>query len=63
MDKKKVDEFITAIGAIAETTLIFYRNALQAGATEEEALRLTQAFVAAFTLGNKNSQENGGGQR
>lgn len=54
MDKKKLEEFVSAIGMIAETTLIFYRDALKAGATREEAMLLTQAFIAALAFGNKN---------
>lgn len=53
MDQKKLKEFISAIGAIAETTLLFYRGALDAKATPEEAMRLTQTFIAALMYGNK----------
>ena len=48
MDKKQLQEFISAIGSIAETALLFYRST-------EEAMRLTQAFIAAIFYGNKNS--------
>ena len=48
MDKKQLQEFISAIGSIAETALLFYRSTLAAKATPEEAMRLTQAFIAAI---------------
>lgn len=50
-----------ALGAMAETSLIFYRNVLDAGGTQEEAMRLTQAFFAGVLFGGKSGQENGGG--
>lgn len=55
MDKKQLQKFIGAIGSIAETALLFYRSTLAAKATPEEAMRLTQAFIAAIFYGNKNS--------
>ena len=55
MDKKQLQKFIGAIGSIAETALLFYRSTLAAKATPEEAMRLTQAFIAAIIYGNKNS--------
>ena len=61
MDKKKLKEFMNAIGVIAETALIFYRNVLEAGGTQEEAMRLTQAFFAGVLFGSKSDQENGEG--
>lgn len=47
MDKKQLKEFMTAIGTIAETALVFYRSTLEAGGTQDEAMRLTQALIAA----------------
>ena len=58
MDKKQLQEFISAIGTMAETTLLFYRSTLAAKATPEEAMRLTQAFLAALLYGNKNGNHN-----
>ena len=55
MDKKQLQKFIGAIGSIAETAFLFYRSTLAATATPEEAMRLTQAFIAAIIYGNKNS--------
>lgn len=54
MDKKQLQEFISAIGMIAETALLFHRSLLTAKATPEEAMRLTQAFIAATLFGNKS---------
>lgn len=55
MDKNQLKEFINAIGMISETALLFYRSVLEAHATQEEAMRLTQAFIAAILYGNKNN--------
>lgn len=54
MDKSQLQEFVNAIGMISETALLFYRSALEAKATQEEAMRLTQAFIAATLYGNRN---------
>ena len=35
MDKKQLQEFISAIGSIAETALLFYRSTLAAKATRK----------------------------
>lgn len=50
--------FIEAIGAMSEMTLIFYRNTLNAGATVEEAVRLTQAFISASLFGSGSNQKS-----
>ena len=42
-----MNEFLKAIGILAETSLNFYRNLIDAGATPKEATTLTQAFIAA----------------
>ena len=55
--KEKMQEFMNALGAIAEMTLVFYRDLLAVGATQEEALKLTQAYIAASLYGH-NSQPN-----
>lgn len=60
MDKNQLKEFMNAIGAVAETTLIFYRSIINAGGTQEEATRLTQALISATIFGSKTDQENGG---
>lgn len=53
MDKNQLKEFMNAIGAVAETTLIFYRSIIKAGGT--------QALISATIFGTKTDQENGGG--
>ena len=60
MDKNQLKEFMNAIGAVAETTLIFYRSIIKAGGTQEEATRLTQTLISATIFGDKHGQENGG---
>lgn len=55
MDKNKLLEFMNALGVISETALLFYRSALAAKATQEEAMRLTQVFIAAILYGNQNN--------
>ena len=50
--QEKVNNFIQAIGATAEMALVFYRNVMAAGASTDEATRLTQAFLAAALFGN-----------
>lgn len=60
MNEKQLQEFISAIGTMAETTLLFYRSTLAARATPEEAMRLTQAFLAALLYGHKNDSSSRG---
>ena len=50
--KEQVEMLKGAIGAMAEMSLIFFRAALDVGATMEEALKLTQAYLAAMIHGN-----------
>lgn len=50
---------INALGMIAETALVFYRSVLAAKATPEEAIRLTQAFIAATLYGNNKNDNSG----
>lgn len=54
---EEMKNFINAIGAISEMTLIFYRNTLNAGATMDEAIKLTQAFIAATLFGNQTGKK------
>lgn len=58
--KDQVEMLKGAIGATAEMELLFYRATIQVGATMEEALKLTQAYLAAMIHGNnKDPQQNG----
>lgn len=61
MEKDKIEELRQGVGAMAEMSLIFFRAVLGSGASMEEALRLTQAFVSAQIYGKpqngKESQE------
>lgn len=58
MNKKELQELITALGVVAEASLIFMRIAITAGASREEAMMLTQSFIAAHIFRNKNAQED-----
>ena len=56
-DKSKdqlVKEFLEGIGAISEMALVFYRSLIGNGATTEEAIKITQAYIAAFLWGRNN---------
>lgn len=48
---------IDALGAVAEMSLVFYRDTLGAGATPDEAFKLTQAFIAASLYGNNQPKQ------
>lgn len=48
----KFKELYKAIGVLAETGILFYRAAVQAGATPGEARLLTQAFLRTSMQGN-----------
>ena len=45
-------ELLNAIGVLAETSLLFYRAVIQAGASEEEVKFLTQALIRASMTDN-----------
>lgn len=54
MDKeKKLEQLRNALGMTAEMAPIFYRSAIGAGATPEEAMKLIQAYIGAV-LFNQN---------
>lgn len=57
---KQVEKLIDGFGAIAEMSLVFFRGALGAGATTEEAMRLTQVFIAAQIWGRPKTEEDDG---
>lgn len=43
----KLNAMLDALGAIAEMSYQFYTATLNSGATEEQAMRLTEAFIRA----------------
>ena len=57
MNKQQLKEFFTAIGTLAEISLLFYRSVISAKATPEEAMRITQAFIAATLNGGNNENK------
>ena len=60
MDKeKKLEQLRNALGMTAEMALIFYRSAIGAGATPEEAMKLIQAYIGAV-LFNQNKKKPDG---
>ena len=56
-DKEEVERRIQGVGATAEMSLIFYRAAIEAEATPAEAIKLTQAYLAALLFGNQQNQQ------
>lgn len=56
--KEQMDQMMNAIGIIAELSLAFFRDVLQAGGTITEAMTLTRVFIAAnMKDGNKPPKE------
>lgn len=53
MKSEKLVGLIQAIGATSEMAIVFYRSVLSNGASTEEAVKLTQAFIAAVLYGNE----------
>ena len=57
MDKnRQLKEAIAGIGALAEMSLVFFRGAVGAGASLEEATRMTQAYIAAAVWGRPKDE-------
>jgi len=56
MSNDKTMPLVQALGTTAEMSLVFYRAALGAGATLEEAMRLTQAYIGALMFGKGQGQ-------
>lgn len=54
--KKEIEELTQAIGSIAEMGVIFFRATLGTGATMEETMKLTQAYLAALMFGGRTQQ-------
>ena len=57
--KKKMEQLRNAMGITAEMALMFYRAALGAEATPEEAMKLVQAYIGAV-LFNQNKKATEG---
>lgn len=57
-NKKRFDKLNSAIGTTAETSLLFYRAAKGAGATDGEATRLLQAYIGAMAFGKGQQAQN-----
>ena len=59
MDRKEqLEKLRNAMGMTAEMSPIFYRAAIGAGASMEEAMKLVQAYIGAVLFGqNKKSPE------
>lgn len=56
-DKEEVERMIQSVGAMAEMGTTFYRAAVEAEATPAEAIKLTQAYLAALLFGNQQNQQ------
>lgn len=52
-----VENLIDAVGALAEMSITLYRSALQAGATNAEAIAILNSFMRAFMGGGKRKEE------
>ena len=45
-----------AVGVVAEMSLIYFRALQAAGASAEECMKLTQAYISAWVYGNRQPQ-------
>lgn len=61
MSEKQVEEMRQAIGVTAEMGIIFFRATLGTGATMDETMKLTQAYMAALMFGQRTQQQPEGG--
>lgn len=64
MDQKgQVEGLKNAVGVVAEMSLIYFRALQAAGASAEECMKLTQAYISAWVYGNsqQKQEEDGGG--
>lgn len=62
-NKKQANRLINAIGTTAESSLVFYRAAINAGATEGEATRLLQAYIGAMAFGKGQAKNTAAKQK
>ncbi len=51
-----MNDFITALGALAEIGLTFYRALLSSGATDSEAFTIAQAYLGSFNNPTKEGE-------
>jgi len=58
VNKEQMEQLRNALGITAEMALIFYRSAVGAKATPAEAMKLTQAYIAAIMF-NQNKNPDG----
>lgn len=58
MDEDAYKELINAIGVMSELCLLFYRNTIEAGATEAEAASLTSALITSIFNNGKSKDQN-----
>lgn len=57
----RLKELLNALGVLAETSLLFYRAVIQAGASEEEAKFLTRLSFRASMTSNPTRESEGEG--
>lgn len=53
----EIKKLLNALGIAAEASLAFYRAAIGAGATPEEAYVLTKAYLAASMQSDKSEED------
>ena len=52
-----LNAMLNALGAVAEMAYQFYMATLNSGATEEQAIRLTEAFIRASMTRRESADE------
>lgn len=57
--KQQLKELQEALGALAESSLLFFKAALGAGASAAEALQLTQAYMVAMLQQTRTQNKEG----
>ena len=58
MNNTSVKELLNALGAVAEMSLSFYRDVLNAGATKEESFVLLKSFISVLIWGKKEEKSD-----
>lgn len=59
MNPEKMQSLINSIGIMAETSFIFYKTCLQSGASEKEAMAMTEVFLSVTIDQVKKAIEEG----